>query len=63
MYDKLFYIACQASVKITDMIDCTKVSGNEKIIELIEQREEIEKQIREIDDMALVRYELEALKE
>ena len=45
------------------MIDCTKVSDNEKIIELIEQREEIEKQIREIDDMALVRYELEALKE
>lgn len=45
------------------MIDYTKVSDNEKIIELIKQREEIEKQIREIDGMALVRYELEALRE
>lgn len=45
------------------MVDYTKVSDNEKIIELIKQREEIEKQIREIDNMALVRYELEALQE
>lgn len=45
------------------MIDWTKISDNEKIIELIKEREKIEKQIREIDDMALVRYELEALKE
>jgi hypothetical protein len=45
------------------MIDWTKVSDNEKVIELIRQREELEKQIREIDEMALVRYELEALKE
>ena len=51
-------LICQAV-----MIDYTKVSDNEKVIELIKQREEIEKQIREIDDMALVRYELEALQE
>lgn len=50
-------------LNITDMIDWTKVSDNEKVIELIKQREEIEKQIREIDNMALVRYEIEALQE
>ena len=50
-------------LKLRIMIDYTKVSDNEKVIELIKQREEIEKQIREIDDMALVRYELEALQE
>lgn len=46
-----------------DMINWKKVSDNEKVIELIKQREEIEKQIREIDNMALVRYEIEALQE
>ena len=47
--------------KITEMIDYTKVSDNQHVIELIKKREEIEKQIREIDEMALVKYELEAL--
>jgi len=45
------------------MIDWTKVSDNEKVIELIKDIKEIEKQIREIDEMALVRYEIEALSE
>ena len=43
------------------MIDYTKVSDNQHTIQLIKKREELEKQIREIDEMALVRYELEVL--
>tara|TARA_R110002167_G_scaffold340531_1_gene548475 strand:- start:24 stop:167 length:144 start_codon:yes stop_codon:yes gene_type:complete len=43
------------------MIDYTKVSDNQNVIELIKKRDEIEKQIREIDEMALVKYEIEAL--
>jgi hypothetical protein len=45
------------------MIDWTKVTDNEEIIRLIKEREKIEEQIRVIDEMALVRYELEALQE
>jgi hypothetical protein len=37
------------------------VSDNQYVITLIKQREELEKQIRAIDEMALVKYELEAL--
>lgn len=40
------------------MIDYTKVSNNEKVIELIKQRDEIEKQINELDENALLNYEL-----
>jgi hypothetical protein len=43
------------------MIDYTKVSDNQHVIDLIKKREEIEKQIREMDEMALVKYEIEAL--
>jgi hypothetical protein len=43
------------------MIDWGKVSDNENVINLIKQREEIEKQIREIDEMVLIRYEIESL--
>jgi len=43
------------------MIDYKKVSDNEEIIKLIKEREKIEEQIRAIDRIALVRYELEAL--
>jgi hypothetical protein len=50
-------------VKITDMIDWTKVTDNEEVIRLIKEREKIEEQIRDIDEMALVRYELESLQE
>ena len=45
------------------MIDYTLVSDNEIVIELIKQREELERKIRELDEMALVLYELEAIKE
>lgn len=43
------------------MIDWTKVTDNEEIIRLIKDREKIEQQIKDMDDMALVRYELEVL--
>ncbi len=45
------------------MIDWTKVTDNEEVIRLIKEREKIEEQIRAIDEMALVRYELEVLQE
>ena len=45
------------------MIDYTKVSDNEKVIELIKQRNEIEKQINELDENALLNYELLKLRE
>lgn len=45
------------------MIDYTKVSDNEKVIELIKQRNEIEKQINELDENALLNYELLKLQE
>ena len=45
------------------MIDWTKVTDNKILIKLIKEREKIEEQIRAIDEMALVRYELEVLQE
>ena len=45
------------------MIDWTKVTDNEEVIRLIKEREKIEKQVIAIDEMALVRYELEALQD
>ena len=45
------------------MIDYTKVSDNEKVIELIKQRNEIEKQINELDENSLLNYELLKLQE
>jgi len=45
------------------MIDWTKATNNEEVIKLIKEREKIEEHIRAIDEMALVRYELERLQE
>lgn len=45
------------------MIDYAKVSDNEEVIELIKQRNEIEKQINELDENALLNYELQKLQE
>jgi hypothetical protein len=45
-----------------DFIDWSKVSKNQDVINLIKQREALEDKIRSIDNMALVRYEMEALK-
>lgn len=43
------------------MIDYTKVSDDPNVINLIKQREQIEKQIKEIDEMALIKYEMQVL--
>ena len=45
------------------MIDWTKVTDNVEIITLLKERAKIEEQIKAIDEMALIRYELEALQE
>lgn len=45
----------------TVLIDYTKISDNQHVIQLIKKREKLEKQIIKIDKMALVKYELEAL--
>lgn len=42
-------------------IDFDNVSQNEEVVKLLRQREEIEGKIIEIDNMALIRYELEKL--
>jgi hypothetical protein len=41
--------------------DWDKVSKNNEVIELIKQKIEIEKKIRAIEKMALVKFELECL--
>ena len=43
------------------MIDYTKITENPEVVELLKQREEIENKIKAIDDMALIKYELERL--
>ena len=49
-------------MKNNNDINCSKVTDNEKIINLLKEREKIEEQIRLIDNMAIIRYELESLK-
>jgi len=44
-----------------DKIDYSKITDNPKVIELLKKRDEIEKEIREIEEMALVKYEIECL--
>ena len=44
-----------------DKIDYSKVTDNPKVVELLKKRNEIEKQIREIEEIALVKYEIEYL--
>ena len=44
-----------------DKIDYSKITDNPKVVELLKKRNEIEKQIREIEEMALVNYEIEYL--
>jgi len=46
---------------ILDKIDYSKVSDNPKVVGLLKKRNNIEKQIREIDQMALLNYEIEYL--
>lgn len=44
-----------------DKIDYSKITNNPKVVELLKKRNEIEKQITDIETMALVNYELEVL--
>lgn len=44
-----------------DKIDYSKITDNPKVVELFKKRNEIEKQITDIETMALVKYELEVL--
>ncbi len=46
-----------------ESIDWKNVTDNKQIIELLKQREIIEQQIVELDNMVLIRYELECLKQ
>lgn len=43
------------------MIDWTKVTKQEEVIKLLKEREKLEEEIRKLDEMALVKYELERL--
>ena len=45
------------------MIDFTKITDNPEVIDLLKQREEIEKRIRELDDVALILYELQKIED
>ena len=47
--------------KIMYKIDYSKITDNPKVVELLKKRNEIEKEIREIEEMALVKYELALL--
>lgn len=42
-------------------IDYKKVSSNKEVIQLIKERDELERKIKKLDKMALVNYELQAL--
>ena len=44
-----------------DNINWTNITNNEKVIELLKELGQIEKKIQELDEMALVKYELERL--
>ena len=46
---------------VMDRIDYKKVSSNKEVIQLIKKREELERKIKNLDKMALVKYELEVL--
>lgn len=59
---KLVRIEKINKIKQTEiMIDFRKVSDNDEVIKLIKERDLIEDKIRSIDNMALVRYEIEVL--
>lgn len=44
------------------MIDFKNITKIEEVVELLKQREEIERKINELDKDALINYELERLK-
>ncbi len=45
------------------MIDFSKVTENEEVVKLLKQREDIERKINQLDENALINYELERLQE
>ena len=45
------------------MIDFSKVTEIEEVVQLLKQREEIERKIDKLDEKALINYELERLQE
>ena len=42
-------------------MDWTKITNNQRVISLLKQRQKIEKEIKAIDENALIMYELEVL--
>ena len=51
------------TVNFKIMIDFSKVTENEEVVELLKQREDIERKINQLDEKALINYELERLQE
>jgi len=45
------------------MIDFSKITNIEEVVELLKQREDIERKIYNLDEKALINYELERLQE
>jgi len=45
------------------MIDFSKITKNEEVVELLKLRVEIESKINQLDEKALINYELERLQE
>jgi len=43
------------------MIDFNRITQNKEVIELLKQKEEIERKIFQLDENALINYELEKL--
>lgn len=44
-------------------MDWSKVTSNGKVVELLKEREKLEEQIRDLDNKALMKYEIEMLNE
>ena len=62
-YFKINFKIMKTKSKImeTKEIDWTQITDNKKVIRLIKLREKIEEQIRNIDDLSLIKYELQIL--
>lgn len=44
-----------------EKIDWEKISKNQEVIDLLKQRDQLEKKIRNLDEEALIKYDLERL--
>lgn len=45
------------------MIDFSKITEIDEVVELLKEREEIERKIKQLDEYALIRYEISRLDE